>query len=128
MNTVLSVSYAGDTAMPIRPPSPPGTASPIVCTVVTASPSDVDSLPTFSSFLLSRSVTNAEPSGRNAIAHGTARPLASTFVVTCVWPPSSPLPEVDALGYGDSFGGEPSSSGGGGPNEQPARASIATAA
>src|SRR5205085_9382688 len=78
-------------------------------------------------FLLSRSVTSAVPSGRNAMPHGTVRPLTSTLVATCVWS-SSLLPAVEALGYGDSFGGEPSSSGGGGPNEQPARASIAAAA
>ena len=38
---------------------------------------------------MSRSVTSAEPSGRNAMPHGTVRPLASTFVATCVWPSSS---------------------------------------
>src|SRR4051794_19556743 len=90
-------------------------------------PSDVVSLPTLSSRFESRSVTSAAPSGRKAMPHGTASPLASTVTDTSA-PPSSLPPELEGDGYGDIFGGDPSSSGGGGPNEQPPRARAATAA
>src|SRR3954470_8888951 len=117
---VLSVSYCSETATPSSPPSPLGTAASIFCSSATSIPSDVVSLPTLSSRLLSRSVTNADPSGRNAIAHGTASPLASTVTDTSA-PPLSLPPELDGDGYGESLGGDPSSSGGGGPNEQAPR-------
>src|SRR6266508_1137204 len=108
--------------MPIRPPSPPGTASAMVCTVVTARPSEVDSLPTLRIFLLSRSVTRADPSGRNAMPHGTARFLASTVVTTSVGGAAVEL--ADGSGEGDNRGGWPCSSGGGGPKLQAARAVV----
>src|SRR5687767_13952698 len=103
MKTVWSVSYVGETAMPIRPPSPPGTAPLTVCTVVTESPSEVDSLPTLRIYLLSRSVTSPEASGRNAMPHGTARFFARTVVTTSVGGAAVAL--ADGSGEGDSRGG-----------------------
>ena len=66
-----SLANSGDTATPSRPPSPSGRTPGIL-------PSTVRRLarPTCSSSALSRRVTRAEPSGRNAMAHGTSRSVA----------------------------------------------------
>src|SRR5689334_4496737 len=111
MKIVLSVSYFGETAMPSNPPSPDGLASAIFWTSVTVRPSGPASGPTLRILVVSRSVTNADRSGRKAIPQGTARCLAMT-VVTTPTSPASALGETDGVG---NFGGEPAWSGGGGP-------------
>src|SRR6266511_4417419 len=60
--------------MPSRPPSPLGRASSMRCTSRTVPSAVIDRI-----LALSRSVTRAEPSGRNASPHGATRPLASVF-------------------------------------------------
>src|SRR6266536_2475457 len=116
MKIVLSVAYWGDTASPSSPPSPPLVTPAIFCTSVTGVPlGPVSASDTFSSRLLSRSVTSAVPSGRKSNPHGTARSRATTSTAAC---PSSdvPLGDIDGLG---SFGGVPVWSGGGGPKLHP---------
>src|SRR5690349_4989827 len=135
--------------MPSRPPSPaePPAATPVrVCTGVTTGPSESGELvadggppegaegagdapatgPTLRIRALSRSVTSPVPSGRKAMPHGMASPLA----ITSTAPPElSPLPPGgvgDTLGVG-SRGGAPAWSGGGAPKLHPARVVTAAA-
>ena len=101
--------------MPISPPSPRGATSSTVCTGVTvSSPESVVFGPTFRIRLLSRSVTSAVPSGRNATPHGTASPLTITCAATLA---SGVLLGV-TVGVGNR-GGLPVCSSLGGPNAQP---------
>src|SRR5437899_5122067 len=102
--------------MPSSPPSPLGTASEIVCAVLTVRPSGAASGPTLSILPVSRSVTSAVPSGRKATPHGTFRCLATTSTAVCT---ASGALEALADGLG-SRGGAPDWSGGGGPKLQPA--------
>src|SRR5262245_46139048 len=73
-----------------------------------------------------RSVTSADPSGRNATAQGTRRPVATTVATTLGGSVSGAGVAV-RLGVG-SLGGPPPSASGGGPKEHPARLSTSAAA
>src|SRR5262245_31819983 len=88
----------------------------MVCTGVTVAPSGE----TCTIRRLSRSVTSADPSGRNAIPHGTARFSLITVATTLGGPSSTEL----LLG-GGRLGGAPPSAGSGGPKAHPAVARTA---
>jgi hypothetical protein len=67
--------YLGETAMPSRPPSPDARTSDSRWASVTVRPFASESGPTLRMRPVSRSVTRADPSGRNDMPHGTSRPL-----------------------------------------------------
>ena len=102
--------------MPSRPPSPPATDSDSRCTSVTFRPSTSEPGPTFRIRAVSRSVTSAAPSGRNAMPHGTSSPLASTVTTTSCSPGEPEPAELEGLGR---LGGSPATSGSGGPKAHP---------
>src|SRR5258706_7688204 len=108
--------------MPRRPPSPFGWASAMVWTGVIVSPVAPTGGPALTIRRLSRSVTSAVRSGRNAIAHGTRSPCAITDATTLGGPGPTVAPGV-VVGAGRR-GGLPPAPSSGGPNEQPASSTV----
>ena len=85
----------------------PACTSASRCTSVTVSPSASDSGPTCRIRAVSRSVTSAPPSGRNAMPHGTSSPLASTVVDDLLVALGRSLPARPTPTGGGRLGGAP---------------------